>query len=53
MKFLIISLGLFLTACVDNGTNLQTICLHKDPNAMTDREVEMCKAYLQRPVIQD
>ena len=51
MKYFIISLSLFLSACVNNGTNLETMCLHKDPNAMTDREVDMCKAYLQRPVI--
>lgn len=51
MKYFIISLGLFLTACTNNGTNLETMCLHKDPNTMTDREVDMCKAYLQRPIV--
>ena len=52
MKIFIVSLCLFLSACATNNTpNLPTICLEKDPNTMTDREVEMCKAYLQRPVI--
>ena len=51
MKIFISSLLLVLSACSNNANNLQTICLQKDPNDMTDREVEMCKVYLQRPVI--
>lgn len=51
MKILMICLCLVLTACANNGANLETMCLHKDPNAMTDREVDMCKAYLQRPIV--
>ncbi|MBQ3696110.1 MAG: hypothetical protein II938_03990 [Alphaproteobacteria bacterium] len=51
MKIFTIALCLGLAACVSGGNDLQTLCLHKDPNQMTDREVEMCKAYLQRPAI--
>ena len=51
MKIFIISLGLALTACVSNENHLETLCYHKDPNQMTEREVEICKAFLQRPLI--
>ena len=51
MKFFIIFLCLAVSACVQSGSNLETLCLHKDPNQMTDREVEMCKALMQRPII--
>ena len=51
MKIFTIALCLGLAACVNNGNNLETLCLNKDPNQMTDREVEMCKALMQRPVL--
>ena len=52
MKILALaSICCVLTACVDNGTTLGTLCLQKDPNLMTDREIEMCKTYLQRPIL--
>lgn len=51
MKIFTIALCLGLVACVNNGNNLETLCLQKDPNQMTDREVEMCKAFVQRPLI--
>ena len=51
MKIFTMALCLGLAACVNNGNNLETLCLNKDPNQMTDREVEMCKALMQRPVL--
>ena len=51
MKVYLIILCLCLGGCVGNGNDLETLCMHKDPNQMTDREVEMCKAFMQRPII--
>lgn len=51
MKLFTLTLCFGLAACVNNGYDLETLCLHKDPNQMTDREVEMCKIFLQRPII--
>ncbi|MBQ4471877.1 MAG: hypothetical protein II942_01340 [Alphaproteobacteria bacterium] len=48
---MMIILSTALVGCVGNGNNLETLCFHKDPNQMTDREVEMCKSFMQRPLI--
>ena len=51
MKILILTLGLICTAC-STDNQLEKLCLQKDPNQMTEREIDLCKAFLQRPVIQ-
>ena len=51
MKICIILLCLCLTACSNNLSDLEILCHYKDPNQMTDREVEMCKTFLQRPIV--
>ena len=42
MKKLLLIICLFLSGC----TRIDYICHDKDPNTMTEREFELCKAYL-------
>ena len=42
MKKLLFIFCLFLAGC----SNIDYLCHHKDPNAMTGREFELCKVYL-------
>ena len=51
MKILLMTICLGLAACADTTNNLENLCLHKDPNQLTERELEMCKAFLSRPII--
>jgi len=44
MKKLLFVTLLFLAGC----SRIDYICYDKDPNAMTEREFELCKAYLSR-----
>ena len=32
--------------CLSGCTRIDYLCNHKDPNKMTEREFELCKAYL-------
>ena len=45
MKKLLFVFGLLLAGC----TRIDHLCYNKDPNVMTQREFELCKAYLARP----
>ena len=45
MKKLLFVLFLFLAGCA----RVDYICHDKDPNTMTEREFELCKAYLSHP----
>ena len=45
MKKLLFMMCLCLSGC----SRIDYICHDKDPNTMTEREFELCKAYLSRP----
>jgi len=51
MKIFTISILLFLSACANNTPDLANTCMYKNPDTMSDREMELCKAYFQRPII--
>ena len=42
MRKLLFIFCLILSGC----TRIESLCHDKDPNAMTEREFELCKAYL-------
>ncbi len=44
MKKILFIFCLLLSDC----THIDHLCYNKDPNAMTQREFELCKAYLSR-----
>ncbi len=44
MKKIFFVTCLFLSGC----TYVDRLCYEKDPNTMTEREFELCKAYLSR-----
>lgn len=45
MKKLLFIFCLSLSGC----TRIEHLCYEKDPNMMTQREFELCKAYLSHP----
>ena len=50
MKLLLVMLTLILCSCTSRP-KIEKLCLDKDPNEMTERELEVCKVYLQPSII--